>query len=25
MDTVRDHAVLQELWLSGEAPWRAWS
>ena len=24
MDTVRDHAVLQELWLSGEAPWRVW-
>jgi len=24
MDTVRDHAILQELWGSGEAPWRVW-
>jgi len=24
MDTVRDHAVLQELWQSGRAPWRLW-
>ena len=24
MDTVRDHAVLQDLWQSGRAPWRAW-
>jgi len=24
MDTVRDHAVLQELWESGRAPWRVW-
>jgi len=24
MDTVRDHAVLQELWHSGQAPWRVW-
>ncbi len=24
MDTVRDHAVLQELWQSGRAPWRVW-
>ncbi len=24
IDTVRDHAVLQELWRSGEAPWRMW-
>jgi glucose-1-phosphate cytidylyltransferase len=24
MDTVRDHAILQELWQSGRAPWRVW-
>ncbi|MEM9403029.1 MAG: glucose-1-phosphate cytidylyltransferase [Pseudomonadota bacterium] len=24
MDTLRDRAVLEELWESGEAPWKAW-
>jgi len=24
MDTVRDRNVLEELWHSGEAPWRIW-
>jgi glucose-1-phosphate cytidylyltransferase len=24
MDTVRDRMVLEELWASGEAPWRTW-
>ncbi len=24
MDTVRDHAVLEELWSTGAAPWRVW-
>ncbi len=25
MDTLRDKMRLEELWLSGEAPWRVWS
>lgn len=25
MDTLRDLRVLEELWSSGEAPWRVWS
>lgn len=25
MDTVRDKARLDELWESGEAPWKIWS
>jgi glucose-1-phosphate cytidylyltransferase len=24
MDTLRDRTVLEELWESGEAPWRTW-
>ncbi|MCB0214977.1 MAG: glucose-1-phosphate cytidylyltransferase, partial [Anaerolineae bacterium] len=24
MDTLRDKNVLQELWDSGEAPWKVW-
>ena len=24
MDTLRDRTVLEELWESGEAPWRVW-
>jgi len=24
MDTVRDKARLEELWASGEAPWKVW-
>ena len=24
MDTLRDKAVLEELWASGEAPWKIW-
>ncbi len=24
MDTVRDHHYLQELWATGEAPWKLW-
>lgn len=24
MDTVRDRTLLQELWSSGEAPWKTW-
>ena len=24
MDTVRDRAYLEELWESGEAPWKSW-
>ncbi len=24
MDTVRDKSYLEELWLSGDAPWRIW-
>ncbi|MGE0710998.1 MAG: glucose-1-phosphate cytidylyltransferase [Planctomycetota bacterium] len=25
MDTPRDHALLQELWDSGAAPWKSWA
>lgn len=25
MDTLRDHALLNEYWDSGEAPWRIWN
>jgi glucose-1-phosphate cytidylyltransferase len=25
MDTYKDAVVLNDLWVSGEAPWRAWS
>lgn len=25
MDTLRDKAVLEELWTSGTAPWKTWS
>ena len=24
MDTLRDKHVLEELWQSGEAPWKVW-
>jgi len=24
MDTLRDKAYLEELWISGEAPWKVW-
>jgi glucose-1-phosphate cytidylyltransferase len=24
MDTLRDKNVLEELWQSGEAPWKIW-
>jgi len=24
MDTMRDKAYLEELWQSGEAPWKTW-
>lgn len=24
MDTYRDHAALNELWASGQAPWKVW-
>mgnify|MGYP001828338049 CR=1 FL=1 len=24
MDTLRDKKVLEELWESGEAPWKVW-
>jgi glucose-1-phosphate cytidylyltransferase len=24
MDTVRDRAVLEDLWQSGAAPWKIW-
>jgi len=24
MDTLRDKIVLEELWVSGEAPWKSW-
>ena len=24
MDTLRDKLVLEELWSSGQAPWKAW-
>jgi glucose-1-phosphate cytidylyltransferase len=25
MDTVRDQCMLEELWLSGRAPWKVWA
>ncbi len=25
MDTLRDHTYLQDLWKSGQAPWRVWN
>jgi glucose-1-phosphate cytidylyltransferase len=25
MDTLRDKMILEELWNSGEAPWKVWS
>jgi glucose-1-phosphate cytidylyltransferase len=25
MDTVRDKMYLEELWASGEAPWKVWN
>ena len=25
MDTLRDKNQLEELWQSGEAPWKIWS
>ena len=24
MDTLRDRSRLEELWVSGEAPWKVW-
>lgn len=24
MDTIREKNLLEELWLSGRAPWRQW-
>ena len=24
MDTLRDKQLLEELWASGEAPWKKW-
>ena len=24
MDTLRDKAVLEDLWASGQAPWKVW-
>jgi glucose-1-phosphate cytidylyltransferase len=24
MDTLRDKNVLEELWVSGKAPWKIW-
>lgn len=24
MDTIRDHRLLEQLWASGEAPWKVW-
>jgi glucose-1-phosphate cytidylyltransferase len=24
MDTLRDKAVLEDLWASGQAPWKTW-
>jgi glucose-1-phosphate cytidylyltransferase len=24
MDTLRDKMVLEELWISGQAPWKVW-
>ncbi|MBP6353847.1 MAG: glucose-1-phosphate cytidylyltransferase, partial [Acinetobacter sp.] len=25
MDTLREKNMLEELWLSGQAPWKVWS
>jgi glucose-1-phosphate cytidylyltransferase len=25
MDTVRDRTLLEDLWQSGKAPWKAWA
>jgi len=25
MDTLREKNLLEELWSSGEAPWKCWS
>ena len=25
MDTLRDRQKLEELWVSGQAPWKVWS
>jgi glucose-1-phosphate cytidylyltransferase len=25
MDTVRDRNVLEELWATGDAPWKIWT
>ena len=25
MDTMRDHEKLEELWSTGEAPWKVWN
>jgi glucose-1-phosphate cytidylyltransferase len=25
MDTLRDKNKLEELWLSGQAPWKVWA
>jgi glucose-1-phosphate cytidylyltransferase len=25
MDTLRDRTYLEELWVSGKAPWKVWS
>ena len=25
MDTLREKRLLEELWTSGKAPWKAWS
>ena len=25
MDTLRDRQRLEELWASGQAPWKAWA
>jgi glucose-1-phosphate cytidylyltransferase len=25
MDTLRDRTLLEDLWHSGEAPWKAWA
>jgi glucose-1-phosphate cytidylyltransferase len=24
MDTLRDKHLLEELWMSGKAPWKTW-
>jgi glucose-1-phosphate cytidylyltransferase len=24
MDTLREKVLLEELWVSGKAPWRVW-